>query len=366
MAEINTEIGYLMRLAEDHSAESRNKLLAIIKDLFENKSDVLSDREKHLMFGIIEALVQEVEVSIHQQLSQQLADRDDLPEALVTYLANDEIAVAFPILSRCASLRDADLIKIIHHRTEEHLLAITLRQQISTEISDALVKSGSEDVIINLLNNENSEISASTREYLVEQSNRIDSFQDPLVRRHDLSTEMAEKLYGWVSNVLKHDIAAKFDLSDAVLKKIIVIPKNDQPKKRAASENSLSEAMLGLIKQLRAKNLVTPTVMVAALKQGEIPLFLGLFVELTGLDLDFVKSIVFDSTGEEIAVACKAIGTTEIQFATILRITRKQTSLGQADLSQDRVNKMLTFFRTMELENAKRAINAWASLTDEA
>jgi uncharacterized protein (DUF2336 family) len=58
---------------------------------------------------------------------------------------------------------------VIKLRTEEHMLAVTMRQSVSEKVSDELVETNREPVIISLLKNTNAKISANTMEYLVEQ-----------------------------------------------------------------------------------------------------------------------------------------------------------------------------------------------------
>jgi len=130
-------------------------------------------------------------------------------------------------------------------------------------------------------------------------------------------------------------------------------------------EMPAANAAAELVEQLKSKNMVTPNVMVAALTQGEIALFFALFVELTKLEESFAKDIVFNGNGEEIAVACKAIGVSELQFMTIYKKTRKKSGPNRADSSQEYVNKMLTFFRTMNEENSVKALKSWGFLTDD-
>jgi len=58
---------------------------------------------------------------------------------------------------------------VIKLRTEEHMLAVTMGQSVSEKVSDELVETNREPVIISLLKNTNAKISANTMEYLVEQ-----------------------------------------------------------------------------------------------------------------------------------------------------------------------------------------------------
>ena len=78
----------------------------------------------------------------------------------------------------------------------EHQLAIAMRKDIGESIADALVETGSVDVIRTLLENMDSKISRGTKEYLVEESQKVDTYREPLIRRPDLGPELARKCTG--------------------------------------------------------------------------------------------------------------------------------------------------------------------------
>lgn len=134
---------YLMGLARQKSSESRSRLTEVILDLFDNKVGVLTERQRALMFGILQNIINEIELSVRQAEASRLALMDDVPREFIGKLANDDIKVAYPVLERSGLLRDTDLIEVIQLRTEEHLLAITMRQSVSEKVSDALVNSAS-------------------------------------------------------------------------------------------------------------------------------------------------------------------------------------------------------------------------------
>ncbi len=359
MNQAKPRIEHLVKLAETRSAESTAELVTIIKDLFENQDEVLSDREKNLMFKIIKSLFHEVEVSIRRELSQQMADRNDVPHDLISYLANDKIQVAEPVLSRCELLQDTDLIKIIHQRTEEYHMAITLRREVSEDVSEALVETGNEEVIVSLLNNQNSRISESTMNYLVEQSKRVDTFQEPLIHHHDLNSNMAEKLFEWVSDALRQDLTTKFDIPPEIIDTYLNRTDEHATRGRRNQGEEIPDATKNLIRQLKSQEMITTEVLVAALSQGEIPLFVGLFAEMTKLDTGFSRDIIFDGDGKEVAVACKAIGVTELQFVTIIKKIRKLVAPSKEKARPEQINEMAAFYRTVIPGDAVEAIESW-------
>ncbi|MCZ6467454.1 MAG: DUF2336 domain-containing protein, partial [Alphaproteobacteria bacterium] len=148
---INSE--YLYGLARDKSVAGRMALAETISDLFLQRGCTLTERERILMFSILRQMIHDAEMSVRRVVSAQLAERDDAPRDLVQRLANDEIEVAYPILTKSTVLHDTDLIEVIQQRTLEHQMAIAIRQSVSEAVSGALVQTGNENVIGTLLEN---------------------------------------------------------------------------------------------------------------------------------------------------------------------------------------------------------------------
>src|SRR6266851_3317910 len=198
MANISeAESKILFELARDKTSQGRKVLLATVRDLFLVRGDALTDRERFLMNDILRNLIKEVEETVRRALADQLAQRQDAPRDVVLSLANDKIEVAYPILLQSQVLQDLELIEIIHHRTLEYQLAIAMRETVSETVSEALVATGGTDVIKALLENDGAQISQSTLEYLVEESQRVDTYHNPLLSRPELGSDLAQRMYWW-------------------------------------------------------------------------------------------------------------------------------------------------------------------------
>ena len=213
MSASGRELHFLLDLALDRSIEGRRALTNSIGDLFSGEQGTtLSERERALMADILRKLIRDCEMAVRRDLSERLAKADNPPRDLILALANDEFEVAQPILMQSLVLRDIELIQIIRHRTQQHQLAIAMRRSVSEFVSDALVETGSIDVIKTLLENQDAKISEATMAYLAEESQRVDSYQEPLINRQDLQPELAERIYFWVSAALRRHILEHFDV----------------------------------------------------------------------------------------------------------------------------------------------------------
>ena len=65
------------------------------------------------MLDILHRLVHDFEKSVRTIIAKNLVDWSDIPQDLATFLANDDIDVAYPILSKSGVLKDENLIEIM-------------------------------------------------------------------------------------------------------------------------------------------------------------------------------------------------------------------------------------------------------------
>ena len=314
----------LFRLASQKSKEGRTGLAQTISDLFMEGGRVLTERERVLMFDILHKIISDVEKSVRKSLSEAIAGQMDLPPDLAEVFANDDVEVAFPILSRSKVLHDFQLIEVIQHRTLEHQLSIAIRSNISESVCDALVEKGDESVIRKLLENKNAEISKKTMEYLAEQSKRVDSFQEPILRRDDLEPGLAKKMFLWVSAALRKYIIENFQLDkstvDDLMEKVAMAQSGTDEAKKSNGAHAKADE---LAKDLTKENLATTDLLLSSLRDGEVSLFLTLFAKITGLRDTLVKRIVFEPGGDGLAIACKAVGINNENFLIIFDLSRK-------------------------------------------
>ena len=348
---------YLYRLARDKSVAGRMVLAETISDLFLQRGCTLTERERTLMFSILRHMIHDAEMSVRRIVSVPLAELDDAPRDLVQRLANDEIEVAYPILTKSTVLHDTDLIEVIQQRTLEYQMAIAIRQSVSEAISGALVQTGNESVISTLLENPNAKISDATMEYLVDEAKRINTLQEPILRRHDLDPRLAKRMFLWVSAALRQYILdnsglSQTDIDDLLekvtLEEVAAVTSPDRPK--AKSENLAAE--------LDTCGKVTPDLLVRSLSEGEVGLFMAMFRRFTGLRELLVTRLVFEAGGEGLAIACKAVGIDKENFSSIFALSRKARPGSDTTLKRDS-RKVLDFYDRISEDAAKQVVRRW-------
>jgi uncharacterized protein (DUF2336 family) len=356
------DLELLLAMARDKSAAGRKTLMTAVSDLFFNKGEVLSDRERALMSDILRQIIHDVEMSVRRELASRLVRIKDAPHDLVIALANDEIEVAHPILIGSDILHDADLVEIIQHRTMQHQLAIAMRKNLSESVTEALVETGNSDVIKTMLENPNARLSKTTMEYLVEQAKRMDTYQNPLLRRPDLEPELAKRMYWWVSAALRQHIVEHFDIDASELDATIETTVKDLMTTEVVPEISDSKP-IELAEHLDKEGKITADLMVKVLRQGEVPLFEAMFARRSGLRLRLLRRLLFEPGGEALAVACKGIEIPKSDFATIFMLTRKARSASGV-MNPRELTRVLALYDRVRPEAAHAMIVRWQRDSD--
>lgn len=360
--ESSVDTDALLQLARDKSTEGRKVLGETIADLFVGNVSALSERERTLMFDILHQVVHDIEMTVRQTIAMHIASLPDMPSDLATILANDDIEVAYPILTQSEVLHDRQLIETIRNRTLEHQMAIAIRHTVSADVSDVLVEVGNEDVIRTLLENSGARISQATMEYLVEESSRVNTFQEPILRRHDLDPNLAKRMFMWVSAALRKYIVENFELDksavDDLLEKVALQESGgDGPAQEPHNKSD------DLVAELAEENAVTPELLISALRNGQVHLFVSLFRQLTELRHTLVTRILLEPGGEGLAIASKAVGIDRENFALIFSLSRKVRP-GSAKPLQEQTEEAKEFYDRISEIAARGVLRHWRRDTD--
>ena len=346
----------LLKLARDRSADGRKALSAAVTDLFSEGHEALSDRERALMFEILRQLVRQCEVAIRTLLSEKIASRTDVPHDLAIELAADEHEVAYPILAHCGVLKDTDLIEVIRNRTVHHQLAIAIRREVPEAVSDALVEAGDETVIVKLLCNPNARISSQTMEYLVDESERVDTFQGPVLRREDLAPALAQRMFNWVSAALRQHILDNYDIDEVVIDD--ALEQSAFELFTSSSTQHSSSMARQLAETLAKEGEATPDMMLLALECGEVTLFVSMLEQMTHLRETLITRFILEVGGEGLVVVCKALSIGKPQFVQIFALCRKARPVKEGTFSKE-VRGVLNLYNEISVETAKQVLTRW-------
>ncbi|MPZ10936.1 MAG: DUF2336 domain-containing protein [Kiloniellaceae bacterium] len=358
MNDQDQDLHSLLRLALDKSIEGREQLTARIAQLSLEREHMLSDQERDLIFEILDKLIHEFEVPIRKRLADRLSRNPAAPRALLVALANDEFAVAQPVLLRSTLLSDEELISIIHHRSRQHQIAIARRRDLSETVSEELVGTQDSDVITALLENTSARISKATLTYLTEQAQHIDSYQEPLVRRQDLTNDLAMRLYWVVAANLRAEILESYDIHPTSLDDALENAVMEMAAENSNDGSNLERSAAELARSMAREHPVNAAMLIKTLRQGQVPLFEALFEEWSGIAMPRRAEILYGPGGEGLAIAAQALGVSKQDFATLFLLSRSAGSGGQKTSPGDLARATRLFDKTKR-EDAQHVLRSW-------
>ncbi len=326
-----------------------------VADLLDDDVSQLSSGEREMLVNMLWQLTNEVELAVRIRLADRLSESENSHRELLFVLANDDIRVAYNVLTKSPMLNDDALIRVIRNRTKSHRLAVTMRKGLSSEVCDALAACKETDVIVALLNNQSAQISESVLEFLVEDSKRVDMYQLPLVRRQDLPTALAERMCEWVAGELLRQLVENHDLDRCYLDGELsgATNKVDLDSERAGSD---------LVLQLAKAGALDAEFLARSLRQGHISLFEMALSHLAGTDTEICRNLIYDFDDMGLSAICKAADIDLENYTAIrksvLSIEGKKPSKNAED-----GDRAVAMYETVNREQAKRLIDEAGKLS---
>jgi hypothetical protein len=148
-----------------------------------------------LFDGVLTGLVPHTELAARVVLAERLSLLSNAPRALVRQLAReDEIAIAGPLLRRSPVIDEIALVEIARMKGQGHLLAMSERPQLSTDLTDVIVRRGDRDTVRRAAGNAGALFSQSGYSALIKRAGHDGVLTLTVGQRADLSGEQLKDL----------------------------------------------------------------------------------------------------------------------------------------------------------------------------
>jgi uncharacterized protein (DUF2336 family) len=195
MAASASLIQELEEVLQHGSAERRVKTLQRITALFLNGADSFNEDHVSLFDDVLVRMISEIESKARAELAHRLAPVSNAPVQVVRTLAkDDDITVAAPVLQQSPRLGDADLVDIAKTKSQEHLLAISARQEIAPTVTDELVKRGNREVVRTVAENRGAQLSKDGFSRLVSKAEDDGVLAEKVGQRPDIPPQLFREL----------------------------------------------------------------------------------------------------------------------------------------------------------------------------
>ncbi len=198
----------LIKLARDGTDEARSRLFSQVSELVIGNCEERTDRELAIYCEVALRLYECGAEPDRTKLSRQLSEQPKAPRALAKRIARDVVGVATPVLENCPAFTHDDLLEFIANLSKVHLQAIARRKDLSTELSDMLVKSGDMPVCRILAANNDVRLSRDTMLEFAKLCEDDIMLREDFALRNDLPPAVCRSLLPMVDDATKKHLHA--------------------------------------------------------------------------------------------------------------------------------------------------------------
>jgi len=333
------------------SSEKRVSTLRRVTDLFLHDEERLSEDQVKVFDQVLCVLVTRVESRVRAELSARLAPAEHAPFEIIQHLARDnEIAVAGSVLTGSNILRTSDLVEIASTKGQDHLLAISGRENLPEAVTDVIVDRGESRVIRKLANNASARFSETGYSKIVTRSETDAELIEILGLRIDLPLKflrdllsratqaVRDRLLALASPELQEEIKRVLkDISATVRKEMRDFTAVEAAIKCMNKQHELNDDMIVRFAKARQFDEVAASLGV----RGNAP------TEMMARLLEGVRS-------DLILIPCKSAGLEWSTVATILRVRPSKQKIAEETLKVAERD-----YAKLTVATAQRTVRFW-------
>jgi uncharacterized protein (DUF2336 family) len=343
----------IVALAKDRSPAGRRRLATGFGQAFFSHSADFNSEEKSIAYEILMVLLRDAELEIRRELAVHLAYEPSAPLGMVRMLAHDVIEVARPVLLSSQVLNENDLVDVISECEMAHRAAIAQRADLTENLCTLLVMRREPEVATALLGNIAVHLPAILLETLAKQAEQRFDIADLLLRRAEVTSELAAEMYWTVSNELRQQLIQRFDFPRAALDRALektvqaLVMRDQDP----ASQRSLAEKLV-------KAGVVTPQWLLELARVRATHLFRDAFAGMTKLTPAALDALFQPEATEALALVCRALGFSKSDVSTMIILVRDRIN-GLSNFNPADLNDALQAYGRLSEGDAKTVLWQW-------
>lgn len=330
----------------------------------------LSDAEKRLAIDILRAMARDAETRVRQAIAETLKSSEAMPHDVALTLAKDDAIVAAPVLQSSPMLTDEDLIAVLAEGQGAKQVAVAGRTEVSEAVSAAVVASGNAAAVTTLVANDGAKISERTFGEALDRYAEFETIKSNLVMRAELPATIAERLVAMVSDKLKVALVQRHPVSPELAADVLLAAREQATIKilpGVASELPL------LIRQLKNKGRLTPSLVLRALCTGDMRFFEEAIAQMAGVSTAKAALLIHDAGPLGLKAIFKRTAIPGVYFPAfrVAVDVVEQTEMDPAPGGRERferrvIERILTQYQDMEVGDLDYLLGKLAAAQDEA
>jgi hypothetical protein len=333
------------------SSAKRVETLRQVTDLFLNDGERLSDDQVKVFDDVLCLLIARVETRARAELSKRLAPLDYAPFEVIQYLAwDDEIAVAGDVLTHSNRLSPEALVEIASIKGQDHLLAISARDNLPEAVTDVIVERGETRVIRRLANNATARFSDAGYSGMVAHSEGDDELVEILGLRLDLPMKFLHDLLRRAKDAVRTRLLALAPpaLQEEIRRVIEDIVREGPPSGR---DFRVAEELVKLMMGLRELDDVAVYKFAEAKKFDEVMVSLAV---LNDVPAEMIAKLIEGPRADLILIPCRSA---RLNWPTVESILRNRPVRHR--INEETLAVAERDYKRLSMETAQRTIRFW-------
>jgi uncharacterized protein (DUF2336 family) len=300
---------------------------------------------------VMSRLAREIDTSARTSFGLRLAAIPDAPPEVMRALAlDDEIAVAGPILSGAGHLDDAVLVEGARTKSQEHLLAISLRPSLVESVTDVLVERGNPQVALSTAANPGARFSDFGFSTLVKRSETDSDLAVRVWSRPEIPRQHMLKLFAEASDTVRSRLEDA-DRGKASLFRDMIAKASDELQAEARQQSAEYAAAESHVRSLHRSGELDESRLAAFAQAGKFDETTIALSILCDLPIGLIERATAQTHSEQVLVLAKAIG---LSWDTVKAILLLQT--GTKASSTNELNTLFGRFTKLKAETASKAL----------
>jgi uncharacterized protein (DUF2336 family) len=348
---------FLDATLSSRSVAERSRIIREVAAQFLKDAARYSAVQVDLFDRVIMQLIDQIHEEVRVYLADELKTVNNAPRSVIRRLASDAaIEVAGPVLTHSSCLDDDYLVQSVQKQSQQHLLAISLRNVIGFRVTEILAERGDDTVVLTLAQNEGAEFSERGCALIVERANDDAQLARVFWNRPDIPRQHVLALFRRASETVKKALIADSPARAREFEVAIEAAHQRLQEKSQESSEDYAKAK-ARIEGLKNTGGLAESHILAFARRGEFEAAVTAVAEMSKLSASLIERMLLDASPDRLFVLLRAIGLPWICARQLLLLTKKNSFMpGQLEklqntfhaIARDAASKTLQFHQLRE------------------
>ena len=255
----------------------------------------LTPSERQIALAIVQTVLPEAELEMRRRLSETLKSTPHLDRGLARQLAEDVLDVATPILVHSVVLTDEDLVQVIERTSVDHARAVAMRPTLNVAVTDALIRTDDEVVVVRVAANNNARISAAGFHHILDRFGDHARIAEAVSNRPALPLAIVERMATLVTGRTLERLIGRYAVPAHRVAMILHHSREHFLLQSIAGEPA--EELRAFAQRLEDNRLLGPTLVMRAIAIGQFGFLLQALSIKANVPISNVRKLMADEGG---------------------------------------------------------------------